>query len=75
MFGSAASAPGERVRAWNATLLAPLLLVLFLGVLLVGRSQLAKGTNSATANGATLMVLATVLGVLSLAAAVSLDVW
>lgn len=56
-------------------LLAPLLVIVLLGLLLAGRSQVAKGTNTATANGATLLTLAVMVGVLCLALVVSLDVW
>ncbi|WP_182526746.1 hypothetical protein [Nocardioides dongkuii] len=59
----------------NILLLAPLLVVVFLGLLLAGRAQVAKGTNTATANGASLLTLAAVVGVLVLALVVSLDVW
>jgi hypothetical protein len=59
----------------NILLLAPLLVIAFLGLLLVGRAQVAKGANTATANGATLLALAVVVGVLDLALVVSLDVW
>ncbi|NPC96979.1 hypothetical protein [Nocardioides sp. zg-DK7169] len=56
-------------------LLAPLVVVLFFVLLFMGRGSLARGTNAATANGATLLVLATILGVLALGMIVSLDVW
>ena len=56
-------------------LLVPLIVVAFLVLLLTGRAQLAKGQNSATANGATLLTLAAVVGVLALGLVVSLDVW
>jgi formate hydrogenlyase subunit 4 len=56
-------------------LLVPLIVVVFLLLLLTGRAQVAKGSNLATANGATLLTLAAVVGVLALALVVSLDVW
>lgn len=56
-------------------LLVPLILLVFLALLLAGRAQVAKGSNSATANGATLLTLAAVVGVLALGLVVSLDVW
>lgn len=56
-------------------LLAPLVVVVFLTLLLTGRAQVAKGSNSATANGATLLTLAAIVGVLAIGLVVSLDVW
>ncbi len=43
-----------------------LIVVLFLLLLLTGRAQLAKRSNSATANGATLLTLPAAVGVLAL---------
>jgi len=59
----------------DVLLLAPLVILLFLALLLAGRAQVARGTNPATANGATLLTVAVVVGVLGLAMVVSLDVW
>lgn len=56
-------------------LLVPLIVIVFLVLLFTGRAQVAKGSNSATANGATLLTLAAVIGVLALGLVVSLDVW
>ncbi len=56
-------------------LFVPLLVVGFLVLLLAGRAQVAKGSNSATANGATLLTLSAVVGVLALGMLLSLDVW
>lgn len=49
--------------------------VAFLALLGVGRRQIAQGTNAQVANGATVLVLATVVGVLALGIVLSLDVW
>lgn len=59
----------------DIVLLVPLIAIVFLLLLLSGRAQVAKGSNSATANGATLLTLAAVVGVLALGLLVSLDVW
>lgn len=59
----------------DIVLLAPVIVVVFLLLLLTGRAQVAKGSNSATANGATLLTLAAVVGVLALGLVVSLNVW
>ena len=59
----------------NILLLAPVIVLVFLALLLAGRAQVAKGSNAATANGATLLTLAATVGVLALALVVSLDVW
>ena len=56
-------------------LLLPLVIVAFLALLLVGHSQLAKGVNDQAANGALLLVLATLAGVLALGMVLSLDFW
>lgn len=59
----------------NEVLLVPLVAVVFLLLLFTGRAQVAKGSNSATANGATLLTLAAAVGVLTLGLVLSLDVW
>lgn len=56
-------------------LLVPLIVVVFLVLLFAGRAQVAKGSNSATANGAALLTLAAVVGILALGMVLSLDVW
>lgn len=59
----------------SVELLAVVAVVVFVALLLAGRSQLAKGAGTEVANGATLLVLATVIGILALAIVTSLDVW
>ena len=56
-------------------LLAVVALVIFLALLGLGRSQLAKGANAQVANGAVVLVLAVAVGVLALGSVLSLDVW
>lgn len=56
----------------NEVLLVPLVAVVFLLLLVTGRAQVAKGSNSATANGATLLTLAAVVGVLTIGLVLSL---
>lgn len=59
----------------NIALLA-LLGVLAFGVLLgVGRAQIAKGSNTQVADGAVLLTISTLVGVLALGLVASLDVW
>lgn len=65
----------ETLTGVDIVLLVPLVVVVFLVLLLTGRAQVAKGSNRETANGATLLTLAAVLGVLTLGLVVSLDVW
>ena len=50
----------------DATLLLSLLLILFVLLIGVGRSQLARATSAPLANGVVLLVLATLLGMLAL---------
>ena len=50
----------------SATLLLSLLLILFVLLIGVGRSQLATATSAPLANGVVLMILATLLGMLAL---------
>ena len=59
----------------NVGLLAILVVIVFVVLLGVGRSQIAKGSNAQVANGATLLVLATIAGVVALGMVASLDVW
>jgi uncharacterized membrane protein YcaP (DUF421 family) len=54
---------------------AVLLLVVFVVLLVAGRGQIAKGANVQVANGAVMLVVAAVVGVLAFGAIVSLDVW
>jgi len=56
-------------------LLAVLVLVAAVVLLGVGRSQIAKGANAQVANGAVVLALGIVVGVLALGIVVSLDVW
>lgn len=75
MSGPLQPASRENLAAVDILLLVPLIVVVFLVLLLTGRAQVAKGSNRATANGATLLTLAAVVGVLALGLVVSLDVW
>ena len=50
----------------SASLLLSLLLILFVLLMGVGRSQLARATSANLANGVVLLVLATLLGLLAL---------
>ena len=59
----------------DSSLLALVAAIAFLVLLLTGRAQVAKGANTATANGATLLTLAVVAGALALALVASLDIW
>lgn len=56
-------------------LLPYVMVVVFLVLLLTGRAQVAKGSDAATANGATLLTLAAIVGVLAIGLVVSLDAW
>lgn len=56
-------------------LLALVVVVAFFALLALGRQQIARGANAQTANGATVLVLATVVGVLALGLVASLDIW
>ena len=57
----------------NIALVALLAVVVFVVLLLVGRGQIAKGTNAQVANGAVLLTLAAIAGLLALGALLSLD--
>ena len=59
----------------DVLLLVPVIFLVFLALLFSGRAQVAKGANAATANGATLLTLAAIVGVLAVGLVVSLDVW
>ena len=49
--------------------------VLFVVLLVSGRGQIAKGSNARVANGAVLLTLAAIVGLLALGLLLSLDVW
>lgn len=59
------------VRAMNIILLMLLLGAGFVALLLVGRSQIARGINAEVANGAMAMVLAVILGIFFMGAVLS----
>lgn len=59
----------------DITLLALIALVAFVALLVVGRGQIANGSNSQMANGAVLLTLAAIFGVLAMGVLSSLDVW
>ncbi len=59
----------------DIALVALLVLVAFFVLLGIGRGQIAKGSNAQVANGAVLLTLAAVVGVLVLGVLFSLDVW
>lgn len=56
----------------DIALIALIVVVAFVALLALGRSQLAKGANAQVANGAVLLALATVLGVWMLGMVLSL---
>lgn len=64
--GSSLPAPRRVSSAMDATLLLSLLLILFVLLIGVGRSQLARATSVPLANGVVLLILATLLGMLAL---------
>ena len=49
--------------------------VVFLALLVAGRVQLAKGSNSQVANGAVLLTLAAIVGPWALVLLMSFDIW
>jgi len=56
--------------------IAPLIVfVAFIVLLGIGRGQIAKGSNAEVANGAVLLTLAAIVGLLALGVLLSLDVW
>jgi hypothetical protein len=54
---------------------AVVVVVVVLALLVVGRAQIAKGSNAQVANGAVLLILASVGGPWALAMLLSLDLW
>ncbi|QIK76675.1 hypothetical protein [Nocardioides piscis] len=59
----------------DIALVAWLVVVVFVALLVGGRGQIAKGSNAQVANGAVLLVLATVVGLLAVGVLLSLDGW
>lgn len=59
----------------DSSLLALIALVAFVVLLVLGRRRIAQGANAQVANGAVLLILATIVGVLALGVVASLDVW
>ncbi len=59
----------------NIALVALLVVVAFVVLLSIGRGQIAKGSNAQVANGAVLLTLAAIVGLLALGVLLSLDVW
>lgn len=59
----------------DIALVALLVVVAFVALLAFGRGQIAKGSNAQVANGAVLLTLAAVVGLLAMGVLVSLDVW
>lgn len=59
----------------DAALVALIIFVAFVVLLVIGRGQIARGSNSQVANGAVLLTLAAIAGLLALAVLLSLDVW
>jgi len=56
--------------------IAPLIVVVAFIVLLgIGRGQIAKGSNAEVANGAVLLTLAAIVGLLALGVLLSLNGW
>jgi len=55
----------------NVLALAALTAIAFVALLLVGHNQITKGINQQTANGTVALTLATILGVMFLAAFLS----
>ena len=49
--------------------------VVFLALLFLGRAQIAKGSNPQVANGAVLLTLAAIAGLLAVGALASLGGW
>lgn len=52
----------------DVNLLLLVMVLAFVALLFAGRAQLAKGANASVANGATLLTLAAVLGIVALSA-------
>lgn len=59
----------------DIALVALIVAAVFVALLVVGRGQLAKGANAQVANGALLLTVAAIVGVLALGMVLSLDVW
>jgi len=59
----------------DSSLLAVIALVVFVVLLMSGRRQIATGANAQVANGAVLLTLATIVGLLAMGIVASLDVW
>ncbi len=59
----------------SVELLAMVLVVAFAVLLGIGRGQIAKGSNAQVANGAVLLTLAAIVGVLALGVVLSPDGW
>lgn len=55
--------------------MALLVVVAFVVLLLIGRRQIAKGSNAQVANGTVVLTLAAIVGLLALGVLLSLDVW
>lgn len=49
--------------------------LVFVSLLMAGRSQIAKGANASVANGATLLVVAAIVGIWALGLLVSWEGW
>ena len=59
----------------SVDLLAVLVTLAFVALLGLGRSLVARGSNQQLANGATVLVLATITGIFATGLIASLDVW
>ena len=59
----------------SSSVLALVIVVAFVVLLVAGRGQIAKGANAQVANGAVLLTLAAIIGVLALGIVVWLDGW
>lgn len=59
----------------DIALVALIVFVVFFVLLGIGRGQIAKGSNAQVANGAVLLTLAAIVGLLAVGILVSLDVW
>lgn len=59
----------------NIALVALVVVGVFVALLVAGRGQIAKGSNAQVANGAVLLTLAAIVGLLALGVLLSLDVW
>lgn len=59
----------------DLALVGVLVVVAFVVLLVIGKGQIVKGSNKQMANGAVMVVLATILGLLAMGIVLSLDVW